>query len=287
MICVVNFEQTVASADHAAAKEEAKDASATAAEDDSDAAPTLSIADDAPTPDLAEAEIVLWPSMLVSVTHPVVNDPDRASCVRVRDVEIVAEEDRFQAVVRPTEHPRLTAACVARSGVSQEQADGAQSIDVVLAQWCNWLQPHLAAGTPMVFASWGREALSVHLPQELKRKGIPLPRFLAMKPFNPTLNVQVLMARTLGSTRVAHASELQELLAALHVDHRLEPDAHPVTSWTARLLCVISSLFPSVLHRACIAPGLPIVWDGKNQQFHSLASPMSKRGRGGKQPSST
>jgi inhibitor of KinA sporulation pathway (predicted exonuclease) len=87
------------------------------------------------------------------------------------DAATLQTVDEFQRFVRPTENPQLTDFCTELTSITQEQVDGAETLDTVLAEFDQWLLSHgiseQAHALPVFCGDWD---LNKCLPVECRRK---------------------------------------------------------------------------------------------------------------------
>jgi len=60
--------------------------------------------------------------------------------------------DEFSAFVQPIEHPELSDFCTELTTITQQDVDGADTLDVVIKAFWNWID----LDTPYLLGSWGR-----------------------------------------------------------------------------------------------------------------------------------
>jgi ERI1 exoribonuclease 3 len=104
-----------------------------------------------------DMEVIEFPSVLYKV--------EKHSCKH----EFISE---FSKYVRPTIHPLLSPFCTELTGITQEQVDSADPIEIVYQQHIDWLTAHVPADAEILFATCGDWDFKIQFPQELKRKGL-------------------------------------------------------------------------------------------------------------------
>ncbi|CAK0791041.1 unnamed protein product [Prorocentrum cordatum] len=116
-------------------------------------------------PMLPVSEITQFPSVLVRL------DGRRSAVV-----------DEFNAYVRPTLNPTLTAFSIELTGITQRMVDRSEPLREVIAQYLSWLQSHqLIEGDShdrigrWAFCTWSDADVGSQLVRELRHKEMPMP----------------------------------------------------------------------------------------------------------------
>jgi len=94
-------------------------------------------------------------------------------------IETLQIVDEFREFVRPTEKPRLTAFCTELTGIKQKNIATADTLDVVLGRFQQWLSGHVGpnprAVLPVTCGDWDLQRM---LPGEAHRKHMQYPSVL-------------------------------------------------------------------------------------------------------------
>lgn len=140
--------------------------------------------------------------------------------------------DEFRSFVRPTEIPLLTAFCTQLTSITQAQVDAAPTLETVLAEFERWLEGHGLQAEQVLPVTCGAWDLVQCLPNECKRKGLPVPR--ALQRF---CNVKVAFSEATGKRATGMAGMLTELGLPLIGRHHLGiDDARNIATIAAALL---------------------------------------------------
>jgi inhibitor of KinA sporulation pathway (predicted exonuclease) len=152
------------------------------------------------------SEIIEWPCVLLDATT----------------LQPLAE---FQRYVRPTGRPALSTFCTELTGITQEQVDAAEPIEVVRRQFCAWLPGVLGTDdlSRVLPVTCGEPDLSVMLPGECRRKRLQVPPVLTRycnvkKPFAEHLGV-----KAGGMTRMLSALRLHLVITVASTIHGTSP----------------------------------------------------------------
>ncbi|KAG8470819.1 hypothetical protein KFE25_009240 [Diacronema lutheri] len=86
--------------------------------------------------------------------------------------------DEFRTMVRPTEVAALRPFCTQLTSITQEQVDGAPTLDEVLPSFERWLEGHGLCAEQVLPVTCGDWDLGTCLPKECARKGLSAPRVL-------------------------------------------------------------------------------------------------------------
>ncbi|MGE3851155.1 MAG: exonuclease domain-containing protein [Planctomycetota bacterium] len=183
-----------------------------------DATPLLAIVD---------LEATCWPTS----PHPA-NEIIEIGAVMFAtdDAAVPATPAEFQAFVRPTLHPQLSAFCTDLTGITQAEVDAAETFPAVFARFAAWLDQHPGA----IVSSWGRYDHN-QLVHDCKLHGIDYPqtRHINLKQSYSRLH----NLRPHGMKRaLAHAG-----LPLDGTHHRGIDDARNITKLVASLLHTFSA----------------------------------------------
>jgi len=106
--------------------------------------------------------------------HEIIEFP--AQLIDCKTLQVV---DEFREFVRPTEKPQLTAFCTELTGIKQKDLVTADTLDVVLKRFQQWLSGHVGhdpgAALPVTCGDWDLERM---LPGEARRKHLQYPAAL-------------------------------------------------------------------------------------------------------------
>jgi len=98
--------------------------------------------------------------------HEIIEFP--AQLIDSKTLQVI---DEFHEFVRPTEKPQLTAFCTELTGIKQKDVETADTLDVVLSRFQQWLSGHVGhdsrAALPVTCGDWDLQRM---LPGEARRK---------------------------------------------------------------------------------------------------------------------
>lgn len=112
-----------------------------------------------PAPPPSPQEIIEFPSILLSR-----NEKDGS----------LDEIGRFEAFVRPTAHPKLSAFCTELTSITQENVEEAETFEEVFQRHQEWLRAHgvFEPDTTIMFITCGDWDLSKALPKQMEAIGM-------------------------------------------------------------------------------------------------------------------